>query len=406
MARIIRRIRNLFYERTARSSLQPKVLLVGVVLLVSVITLLLINIAKNDPPKRDISETEAYAVSPVVGGLDTPWSIAFTGPDRFLVSERPGRIRVVENGKLSDTSLTSVSTVEVNNGEGGLMGLAVDPDYATNKLVYACYTYNSGEGANGVSARIIKFTDNGTNAGTQQQVLKIPNSHWHSGCRLGFGPDKFLYVTNGDSSEPDKAQVDSSMSGKILRITTDGAAAPGNPVAGNPMYSKGHRNPQGIAWQPGTNQLFSAEHGPSNTGSGILARTGGDEVNRIVPGGNYGWPLISHNETRAGMINPVAMYDPAIAPGGIMFYNGTLLPQFKGKLLVAALGGKALHMLTFKTDDPATVASRSTVSGVSIGRIRDVVQAPDGSIYISSSNKDGRGTPTGNDDQVYRLAPR
>lgn len=387
-------------------SLHPTAIVIGAVLLVSVITLLLINIAKNDPPKRDVSGTEAYTVSPVVGGLDTPWSIAFTGPDRFLVSERPGRIRVVENGKLSDTSLTSVSTVEVNNGEGGLMGIAVDPDYSTNKLVYACYTYRSGEGANGVSARIIKFTDNGTSAGTQQQVLKIPNSHWHSGCRLAFGPDKFLYVTNGDSSQPDKAQQDDSMSGKILRITSDGAAAPGNPITGNPMYSKGHRNPQGLAWQPGTGQLFSAEHGPSNTGKGILARTGGDEVNRIVPGGNYGWPLISHDESRAGMIDPVAMYDPSIAPGGITFYSGSLLPQFKDKLLVASLKGEALQILTFKDGDPSAVANRSTVDGVSVGRIRDVVQAPDGSIYFSSSNRDGRGTPSAGDDQIYRIDPR
>lgn len=350
--------------------------------------------------------TVPYALTSVVGGLDTPWSIAFTGPNRFLVSERPGRIRVVENGQLRTESLTTVSTIEVNNGESGLMGIAVDPNYATNKYVYACYTYSSGEGPQGVSARVIRFTDNGTSAGTQQQILKIPNSHYHAGCRLAFGPDKLLYVTNGDSNEPDSAQVDSSLSGKILRVNTDGTAASGNPIAGNPMYSKGHRNPQGISWQPGTGQLFSAEHGPSSTGSGIFGRSGGDEINRIVPGGNYGWPLISHNETRSGMISPVSMYDPSIAPGGILFYSGSLLPQFYGKLLVAALGGKALHVLTFNVTNPAVVASRTTVEGVSIGRVRDVVQAPDGSIYITSSNKDGRGSPSGNDDQVYRIAPR
>lgn len=367
---------------------------------------LLMAFTRTAEPVHDVPGTDSYSVKPVVGGLDTPWSIAFTGPGRFLVSERPGRIRVVEDGKLSAGNLATVPTVEANNGEGGLMGIAIDPDYATNKLVYACYTYRSGEGVHGVSARIIKFTDNGTSAGTQQQILEIPNSHWHSGCRLAFGPDKFLYVTNGDSNEPDKAQDDTSMSGKILRITADGAAAPGNPIAGNPMYSKGHRNPQGLAWQPGTDQLFSAEHGPSNTGSGILGRTGGDEVNRIVPGGNYGWPLISHDESRPGTINPVAMYDPSVAPCGITFYTGSLLPQFKGKLLIAALRGKALHVLSFKDDDPSAVASRSIVGGISAGRIRDVVQAPDGSIYFSSSNKDGRGTPVDNDDRIYRIAPR
>lgn len=347
-----------------------------------------------------------WAITSDVGGLDTPWSVAFTSPTRYLVSERPGRIRVVENGTLRSASLTTVPTIEVNNGESGLMGIAVDPNYASNKQVYACYTYSSGEGPQGVSARVIKFTDNGTSAGTQTQILKIPNSHWHAGCRLAFGPDGYLYVTNGDSNEPNNAQVDGSLSGKILRITTDGAAAPGNPIAGNRMYSKGHRNPQGISWQPGTNQLFAAEHGPSATGSGIFGRTGGDEVNRIVPGGNYGWPLISHNETRSGMISPAAMYDPSIAPGGILFYNGSLLPQFYGKLLVAGLGGKALHQLTFSSTNPAVVSNRTTVSGISIGRIRDVVQAPDGSIYITSSNRDGRGSPSSADDQVYRIAPR
>ncbi len=350
--------------------------------------------------------TVPFALTSVVGGLDTPWSIAFTGPNRFLVSERPGRIRVVANGQLQAGNLTTVPTIEVTNGESGLMGIAVDPNYATNKYVYACYTYSSGEGPQGVSARVIRFTDNGTSAGTQQQILKIPNSHYHAGCRLAFGPDKLLYVTNGDSNEPNNAQVDGSLSGKILRINTDGTAAVGNPIAGNPMYSKGHRNPQGISWQPGTGQLFSSEHGPSATGSGIFGRSGGDEINRIVPGGNYGWPLISHNETRAGMISPVSMYDPAIAPGGILFYSGSALPQFYGKLLVAALGGKALHILTFNATNPAVVASRTTVEGVSIGRIRDVVQAPDGSMYITSSNRDGRGSPSASDDQVYRLAPR
>lgn len=348
----------------------------------------------------------AFALTPVAGGLDTPWSIAFTGPNRFLVSERPGRIRVVENGQLQDGNLATVPTVEVNNGESGLMGIAVDPEYSVNKYVYACYTYNSGEGPQGVSARIIRFTDNGTSSGTQQQILKIPNSHWHAGCRLAFGPDKLLYITNGDSNEPNNAQVDGSLSGKILRVNNDGTPAAGNPVVGNPMYSKGHRNPQGISWQPGTGQLFSSEHGPSSIGSGIFGRSGGDEINRIVPNGNYGWPLISHNETRAGMINPVSMYDPSIAPAGILFYTGSALPQFYGKLLVAALGGKALHVLTFSSSDPAVVASRTTVEGISIGRVRDVVQAPDGSIYITSSNRDGRGSPTGNDDQVYRIAPR
>ena len=347
-----------------------------------------------------------FAVTPVVGGLDTPWSIAFTSPTRFLVSERPGRIRIVENGQLKPNSLTTVPTIEVDNGESGLMGIAVDPNYATNKFVYACYTYESGQGADGVSARVIKFTDNGTTAGTQQEILNISNSYWHAGCRLAFGPDKFLYVTNGDSNEPDKAQDDDALNGKILRINTDGSAAAGNPIAGNPMYSKGHRNPQGISWQPGTNQLFNSEHGPSATGDGVLSRSGGDEINRVVPGGNYGWPLISHDETRTGMILSVAMYDPAIAPSGILFYSGSLLPQFYGKLLVAALGGEALHVLTFDSANPAVVSNRDTVDEVNIGRVREVTQAPDGSIYITSSNKDGRGSPSGNDDQVYRLAPR
>ncbi|HUC20224.1 MAG TPA: PQQ-dependent sugar dehydrogenase, partial [Candidatus Polarisedimenticolaceae bacterium] len=246
--------------------------------------------AKNTqkpPPAQPTSV--AYAVTPVVESLRVPWSIVFPSKDRWLVSERSGALRIVEAGKLVATPLTTFNVSD--QGEEGLMGLALDPNYRTNKLVYACYAHTAGSG---LADRVVRFEDRGTTAGPQTILIdNIPAATNHAGCRLSFGPaDKKLYITTGDATNKAIAQNLSSLGGKILRINPDGSVPSDNPFAQSPVWTLGHRNPQGLAWQPGTNQLFATEHGPS----GFDGPGGGDEVNIIKKGANYGYSQREGNE--------------------------------------------------------------------------------------------------------------
>jgi glucose/arabinose dehydrogenase len=340
-----------------------------------------------------------YSVEPVAQGLVVPWSIVFTNDTRALVTERRGTLRVIQDGKLTSTPLARFQVS--SRGEEGLMGLALDPDYANNKLVYACYAYDAG--ANLVD-RVVRFEDKGTSAGKPVTILDgIPAATNHAGCRLSFGlADGKLYITTGDASDRAIAQRQDSLGGKILRINANGTIPADNPFGDSPVWSLGHRNPQGLAWQPGTNQLFAPEHGPS----GFDGAPGGDEVNVIRKGANYGWPVVSHTKADPRFVSPLRVYTPAIAPGGALFYDGEALPQFKDKLLVAALKGEGVYVLGFETGDRSKVATEVKLPDVNVGRVRDVVQAPDGSIYLLTSNRDGRGTVRQGDDFVYRLTPQ
>jgi aldose sugar dehydrogenase len=344
-------------------------------------------------------EAVAYTVEPVVSGLVVPWSLVFTSDRRALVTERRGTLRVIQDGKLLPAPLSQFAVS--SGGEEGLMGLALDPDYDNNKFVYACYAYDAG--ANLVD-RVVRFEDKGTSIGRPVTILDgIPAATNHAGCRLSFGPaDKKLYITTGDASDRNIAQRQDSLGGKILRINANGTIPADNPFDNSPVWSLGHRNPQGLAWQPGTNQLFAPEHGPS----GFDGAPGGDEVNMINKGANYGWPVVSHNRANPQLVSPLRVYTPAIAPGGALFYNGDTLPQFKDKLLVAALKGEGLYVLGFDSRDSTKVASEEKLPDVNIGRVRDVVQGPEGAIYVLTSNRDGRGTVRQGDDFIYRLGAK
>ena len=345
------------------------------------------------------SQVVPYSVERVVTGLEVPWSLVFTSNDRWLVSERKGTIRVVEDGVLQAVPLITFEGVSTQSEEG-LMGLALDPDYAENKLVYACYAAIEGDG---LADRIVRFEDMGDST-TQPQVIldDIPAARFHAGCRLGFGPDGKLYITTGDATDKDIAQDIDSLGGKILRVNSDGSIPDDNPFEDSAIWSLGHRNPQGIAWQPGTDQLFATEHGPS----GNDGPAGGDEVNIIEKGANYGWPIVSHEETDEQFVSPLLVFTPAVAPSGATFYSGSALPQFTGDLFFTGLRGEALVRVVFSTSDPSKVAQFEKLPDVNVGRIRDVVEGPGEAIYFMTSNRDGRGDVRDGDDAIYRIVPK
>jgi aldose sugar dehydrogenase len=328
-----------------------------------------------------------FRVETVVSALEIPWSLVFAPDGRLFITERPGRVRIMN---LSAATSELALTVGVYaQGEAGLLGLALDPNFSQNSFVYLYYSAPSGGGA---VNRIERYREvAGRLAEPAVLVDGIPASTIHDGGRLKFGPDGLLYASAGDASNTDFSQDVASTAGKILRITSTGASAAGNRF-GSPVFSYGHRNPQGFDWHPTTNDLWASEHGPS----------GNDEINVIQPGENYGWPLIQGSMTASGMQVPIVFYSSTIAPSGTSFYRGQRIPQFTNNLFVATLRGE--HLLRLTTDARRVVTQERLMDGV-FGRLRDVVTGPDGYLYFCTNNRDGRGSPITGDDRVLRIVP-
>lgn len=348
----------------------------------------------NDPSS---AQNVDYEIVELVTGLEVPWAIAFTNPDRMLVTERPGRIRVVEDGKLIPEPLHTISQV-VAQSESGLMGLTIDPDYARNRYVYTVYTYRD----NTLYDKVVRFTDRGDSLTDETTIIdKIPAASNHAGSRIKFGPDSKLYITTGDATDRSIAQDVGNLGGKILRLNPDGSIPSDNPFPDSPVWSLGHRNPQGIDWHDENGSLYQSEHGPS----GFDGPGGGDEINLIIKGANYGWPEIHHGESREGMVSPLVQYTPAEAPSGLLVYSGKSLPQFKNNIFVSALRGQGLLRLTL-SDDGSQVLATDKMAEIKFGRIREVIESPAGDIYFTTSNRDGRGSPDSSDDRIFVIRPK
>jgi glucose/arabinose dehydrogenase len=282
-----------------------------------------------------------------------------------------------------------------------LMYITLHPGFASNGFMYLGYSYNQ----DGKHVKVVRYKyADGKFADPKIIVDNIPGTALHSGMRSRFGPDGKLYVATGDSTNWNLAQDLNSLAGKVLRLNDDGSIPSDNPFAGRKdarpeIWTYGNRNPQGLAWQPGTGTLFETEHGPSGfEGRGV----GGDEVNILEAGKNYGWPIIHHTQTREGMVAPILEYTPACAPASAMFYDGAKFPDLKGNLFFGCLAGTRIIRVVL---DGRKVVSQENLFEGKYGRIREMEEGPDGYIYFSTSNQDGRGSPAKDDDRILRIVP-
>ncbi|WP_107806974.1 PQQ-dependent sugar dehydrogenase [Nodularia spumigena] len=335
----------------------------------------------------------------VVTGLEVPWGIAFLPNDKMLVTERPGRVRLVENGKLKPP----VATVNVTaSGEGGLLGIAAHPDFATNRYFYLYYTTDKNRSPVNRVERW-QLSSDGLTASLDRVIIDdIPAAIFHNGWRLRFGPDGMLYIGTGDAREPQISQDVESLAGKILRLTPDGKIPADNPFPNNPVFITGIRNTQGFDWyNPST--LFVTDHGPS----GELGRRGEDKVSVLQAGDNMGWPAVENCEAEPEFVRPSLVWREAAPPGGAAIYTGDSIPEWKGNLIIGTLRSRHLHRVVFDSDNPSQVLTHEVYfqgnSPNGFGRIRDVIMGTDGELYITTSNCDGRGNCPQGQDKIIRI---
>jgi len=339
----------------------------------------------SDGPGEDARSVDGLEVETLAEGLDTPWEVAFAPDGRVLVTERPGRIRVLEDDELREEPYAELPAEET--GEGGQLGLALDPDFDENGRMYAYYTA-AGDG--GPVNRVVRLVEADGEVREDGALLEAPAASIHNGGRVAVGPDGKLYVTLGDVAEVGLAQDRGALAGKIARLELGGSVPDDNPFPGSPVFSYGHRNPQGLAWDNEGN-LYAPEHGAS----------GHDELNLIEAGENYGWPEVEGAGGEPEFADPLLESGRETwAPSGAAHVSGG---PWEGSVLFTGLRGASLHRVTFAPDDPSGVRDHREYLEGEYGRLRTVAQGPDGDLYVLTSNRDGRGDPTSGDDRLLRI---
>ena len=352
-------------------------------------------------PQATSAAPPTLTTTVIASGLSIPWDVAFLPNGQMLVTERAGRVRVYDGGIAGAALLGTITIPNVRaQGEAGLMGIAVDVDYGSNPYVYVCASRDYA-GSGGWRNQVLRYQIASTSQWINETILigTMAANTIHNGCALEMDRFGKLWVTMGDAANQPSAQNRNSLNGKILRINRDGSTPSDNPViqgARNQVYSMGHRNPQGIAFRPGTDQVYAAEHGPDRD----------DEINLIVPGGNYGWPCytgngVPHNTTGCGpagnYLAPLwASGTPTIATSGAAFAGGAQWADFNGQLWVAQL--KESDMRRWSLNGPGTsLTGPTTHFNNAWGRLRGVTAGPGGQLYVTTSN--------GSNDQVIRISP-
>lgn len=320
----------------------------------------------------------------IVDGLNNPWEIVFGPDDEIYFTERDGRI-----WKLTEFGNAKVIQTFPNSGavEGGTLGLALHPEFEKNKKIFV---YQTNLELEFYQNKIFSFTVEDDMLTDKQVILDgIPGAPWHDGGRIKFGPDKKLYISTGDAINPGWSQDLSSLAGKILRINPDGTIPEDNPFESSPVFSYGHRNPQGLAWS--SNGMFvSSEHGPS----GELGY-GHDEINIILSGKNYGWPNIVGNSLDENFVNPLIHSGQSTwAPSGMVFYDSDKISSFSGKFLIGTLRGE--HLMVVDIDDDGSLISTEKFFDGDFGRIRTAQIDHDGNLYLLTAN--------GNNDKIIRIS--
>lgn len=333
-----------------------------------------------------------FRVTTVVEGLEHPWSMAFLPDNRILVTERPGRLRLIENHRLHSQFITGLPEIAAD-GQGGLLDVVLHPDYQKNGWIY--FSFSAGVGG-AIGTEVARARLEGmklTNVEIIFRVEKKSDGGRHFGSRLVFDNDNYLYISAGERGDRPRAQDINDHAGSIIRLHDDGSVPKENPFVGKPnakseIYSYGHRNPQGIALHPITGEVWTHEHGPQ----------GGDEINIIQSGKNYGWPIITYGVNygwgtkigegshKSGMEQPLYYWDPSIAPSGMAFYYGDKLPQWRGNLFVGSLKFELLVRLELKNNK---VIKEERLLVGQYGRIRDVRNGPDGYLYLLTDEDNG-----------------
>ena len=328
-----------------------------------------------------VSEDNTFEI--VAENLQIPWEIVFLSDGDMLVTERQGTLK-----RVGKTGIVYNIEGVKHIGEGGLLGMALHPNFENNKLIYFYLTTAAG---NSLKNRVERYRFENDRLYDKKIIIdNIPGATYHDGGRIAFGPDGYLYISTGDASQSNLAQDINSLAGKILRLKDDGSVPADNPF-GNAVYSYGHRNPQGLAWD-NTGRIWATEHGRSGILSGL------DELNLIEKGKNYGWPVTQGDEKREGMESPIIQSGPneTWAPAGAAYLDGSIL--FTG------LRGESIYQV--KILENGNVGSITTHFRGTFGRLRAIKIGPDGFFYVSTSNTDGRGEPRPGDDKIIKIDPK